>query len=379
MFAAEDDRLEVVGAAGALAEEEFADRACSWQGKFPWENLAMLADHGLVGVNLPEEYGGRGMDEFTAMAVIEAVGRVCPDTANALYVSSMVSPRAVDMFGSEAAKEKYLPPICAGDRSFSIAISEPAAGSDAGSMRTQVEEDAGDLTISGEKIWVGYLQQSAAAMVWTRFPDGNLGTVIVDLNAPGIEVLERYENMAGQIQTHFRMDDVPVPAGNVLVRGERAFKRQLRALNWERLGSATYANAISRCALENALEYAREREQFDQPISEFQGLRWKLADATADLEASRAVAYRAARRAAERDRVPDRVETNVAKLYSGQVAEEVVSEALQVFGARGYQRGHPLEYLYRLQRSRRIAAGTDEIVRNTIADQVIEEGLPDLF
>jgi len=379
VFAAEDDRREVVEAAGALAEAEFAEQACSWHGEFPWPNLEALADQGLVGVNLPAEYGGRGMDEFTAMAIIEAVGRVCPDTANALYVSSMVSPRAVDMFGSEAAKEKYLPPVCAGDRSFSIAISEPAAGSDAGAMGTQVTEEDGTLTVSGEKIRVGYLQQSAAAVVWTRFPDGNLGTVIVDLDAPGIEVLERYENMAGQVQTRFRMNDVLVPAENVLVRGERAFKRQLRALNWERLGSATYANAIARCALEKALDYAREREQFGQPIAEFQGLRWKLADATADLEAARAVAYRAARRAAGRDRVPDRLETNVAKLYSGQVAEAVVSEALQVFGARGYQRGHPLEYLYRLQRSRRIAAGTDEIVRNTIADRVVEEGLPDLF
>ena len=379
MFTAEDDRREGVEAAGALAEEEFAERACSWQGEFPWPNLETLADHGLVGVNLPAEYGGRGLDEFTAMAIIEAVGRICPDTANALYVSSMVSPRAVDMCGSGAAKDKYLPPVCAGETSFSIAISEPAAGSDVGSMDTQVEEEGGDLTISGEKIWVGYVEQSAAAVVWTRFPDGNLGTLIVDLDAPGIEIEERYENMAGQVQTHFRMDDVPIPEENVLVRGERAFKRQLRALNWERLGSATYANAIARCALEKSLEYAREREQFDEPIAEFQGLRWKLADATADLEASRAVAYRAARRAAERDRVPDRIETNVAKLYSGQVAEAVVSEALQVFGARGYQRGHPLEYLYRLQRSRRIAAGTDEIVRNTIADRVVEEGLPDLF
>ena len=146
-----------------------------------------------------------------------------------------------------------------------------------------------------------------------------------------------------------------------------------------RTSVAAQAVGAAQGALDAAREYAGEREQFDQPISEFQGMRWKLANATADLEASRAVAYRAATNAAERDRVPDRIETNVAKLYSGRVAEEVVSEALQVFGARGYQRGHPLEYLYRLQRSRRIAAGTDEIVTNTIADQVVEKGLPDLF
>jgi len=295
-----------------------------------------------------------------------------------LYVSSMVSPRAVDMFGSETAKERYLPPVCAGESSFSIAISEPEAGSDAGAMGTRIEESSGDLTITGEKIWVGFVEQSEAAVVWTRFPDGNLGTVVIDLDAPGIEIVECYENMAGQVQTHFTMEGVPVSAENVLVRGEGALKEQLQALNWERLGSATYANAIARCALEKAIPYARDREQFDRPIGEFQGVRWKLANATADLEASRALAYRAATNAAEHDRVPDRVETNVAKLYSGRTAESVVSESLQVFGARGYQRGHPLEYLYRLQRSRRIAAGTDEIVLNTIADQVLDSGLPPL-
>jgi alkylation response protein AidB-like acyl-CoA dehydrogenase len=372
------DRQALMEEATALAEAEFADRACTWQGEYPWANIETLADHDLVGVNLPEAYGGRGMGEFEAMVVIEAVGRVCPDTANALYMLSMVSPRAVDMFANEEVKEQYLPPVTAGETGFSIAISEPDAGSDAGSLSTQISED-GQRTISGEKIWVGYVPQSDAGVVWTRFPDGNLGTVIVDFDDPGIEIIERYENMSGQVQTHFAMHDVPVPDGNVLARGNDAFKKQLQALNWERLGSATYANTIARCALEKALDYATEREQFGQSLSEFQGMRWKLANATADLEASRALAYRAATNAAERGRVPDRIETNAAKLYSGRVAEDVVSEALQVFGARGYQQGHPLEYLYRLQRSRRIAAGTDEVLLNTIGDRIIETGLPDLL
>jgi alkylation response protein AidB-like acyl-CoA dehydrogenase len=135
---------------------------------------------------------------------------------------------------------------------------------------------------------------------------------------------------------------------------------------------------MARCAYDKALEYAKEREQFGQSIGEFQGMRWKLADMAKELEASRTLTYRAALNAEQRGRVPDRLEASLAKLYSGETVEYVTSEALQTLGATGYQKGHALEYLYRLQRGRRIAAGTDEVMKNNIADVVFESGLPDL-
>jgi alkylation response protein AidB-like acyl-CoA dehydrogenase len=134
-----------------LAESEFAERACTWQGEFPQENVEPLADRGLIGINLAEEYGG-GMGKFEAVLAIETVGRVCSDTANYLYGQSMVAPRAVEMFGTEAAKERYLPPVTAGESALAIAISEPAAGSDVGAMRTRIEESGGDYYLSGKKI-----------------------------------------------------------------------------------------------------------------------------------------------------------------------------------------------------------------------------------
>lgn len=376
MIALTDEQQLLLENISTLAEEEFVDQACTWQGEFPWPNVEQLANHEFIGINLPEKYGGQGMTEFEAMLAIETVGRICPDTAGALYVMSMVSPRVVDMFGSEEAKQKYLPPVCSGDSAFSIAISEPDAGSDVGSMNTSVEHaNNGDFLLTGEKIWVGYLSESDAAVVWTKFPDGNLGTVIMDLDAQGFEVKKYYENMAGQTQAHFTMDDVRIPSENVLAQGKEAFKQQLEALNWERLGSTAYANAIACCALEKALDYANDREQFDQPIGDFQGMGWKLADAATELEASRSLMYRAATNAIDRQRVPDRLETSIAKLHSAQMVEKVVSESLQTFGARGYQSEHPLEYLYRLQRSRRIATGSDEMMKNSIADEVLETGL----
>ena len=164
----------------------------------------------------------------------------------------------------------------------------------------------------------------------------------------------------------------------MLTRGPEGFKQQLRALNWERLGSSTLANAIARCALGKALEYAQDREQFGQPIGDFQGIEWKLADGLKSLEASRALMYRAANNAEAQGRIPDRLDASLAKLYSGEMVERVTSEALQIHGANGYQQGHPLEYLYRLARARRLAAGTDEVQKNQIADELKKNGIPDL-
>ena len=378
MFDLSDEQKMFVSSLEELAEQEFSDDAFEWYGEVPWKNISTLAEHGFLGINLPMEYGGGGMGEFEAMLSIETVGQICPDTAEFLYNQQMVAPRAVDMFGTEDAKERYLPPVTAGEAAIAIAISEPEAGSDVGSMNTHVEADGGGLVINGEKIWVSNVSHASAAVVWAKFPEG-LGSLIVDLDADGIEIAQHYTNMAEHTQTQFYMENVRVPEENVLTRGKGGFKRQLEALNWERLGSATFANAMARCALDKAIEYANQREQFGQPIGDFQGIGWKLADMIKELEASRSLAYRTALDAHERGGAPDRLQTSLAKLYSSEMVEEVVSEALQIHGANGYQQGHPLEYLYRLARGRRLAAGTDEIQKTQIADALKENGVPSLL
>jgi alkylation response protein AidB-like acyl-CoA dehydrogenase len=267
--------------------------------------------------------------------------------------------------------------VTAGEDAVAIAISEPEAGSDVGSMSTRVEEEDGELLLNGEKIWVSHVRHSTAAVVWVKFPEG-LGSIVMDFDWDGIEIQQHYTNMHDGTQTQFRMEDVTVPEENVLTRGKEGFREQLRALNWERVGSATLANAMARCAVDRALEYAAQREQFGQPIGEFQGIEWKLADMVKELEASRTLAYRAAMEAERGDGAPDRLQASLAKLYSGEMVENVVSEALQIHGANGYQRGHALEYLYRFARGRRLAAGTDEIQKNGIAAVLAEEGLPPL-
>lgn len=361
-----------------LAEHEFAEDAFTWEAEVPWDNIEQLAEHGYLGINFGEEYGGGGMTELEAMLTIETVGKICPDTGEFLYLQQMVAPRAIEMFGTEAIKEKYLPEVTGGKSAIAIAISEPGAGSDVGSMTTTAQDVDTGIEINGEKMWVSNVPESTAAVVWVKFPEG-LGSVVMDLEREGIEVAQHYNNMAGRPQTHFYINEVTIPKENVLTRGKQGFKRQLQALNWERLGSATLANTVALCALEMAIEYANQREQFGQPIGEFQGIEWKLADMVKNVEAGRSLTYRAALTAVSQDRRPDRLETSLAKLFTSEMVENVVSEALQIHGANGYQRGHPVEYLYRLARGRRLAAGTDEIQKNQIASVVKKHGVPNFF
>jgi alkylation response protein AidB-like acyl-CoA dehydrogenase len=184
--------------------------------------------------------------------------------------------------------------------------------------------------------------------------------------------------MAEDTQSQVLMKDVVIPEENVLTRGGDAFKRQLNALNWERLGGAVMATSSALCAFDKALEYAQDREQFDQPIADFQGIEWKLADMATELQAARHLTFRAAINAVKRGQIPDPMETMMVKLYAAQVADRVVDEALQIHGANGYQQGHDLEYLRRLVRGFRIAGGTDEIQKNAIAKFVKRQGLPHL-
>jgi alkylation response protein AidB-like acyl-CoA dehydrogenase len=372
----EEQRM-LVKSVEEIADREFAGDAFTWEGEKPWENARLLAEEGYLGIGMPEKYGGGGMSEVEVLLVTETVGRICPDTARFISGANLVAPRAVEMFGTEAAKEKYLPPVIQGRDRIAIAISEPKAGSDVKNMNTHVREEGGNLYLTGEKLWPSEVPSSSSAVVWCKFPEG-MGAVVMDFDWSGVEIGNHFTNMAGYTQSQFFMEDVHIPKENVLVRGPEVFKEQLNALNWERIDNAVSANTWALSAFDKALEYAQDREQFGQKIGNFQGIEWKLADMAKQIQVSRAFTYNAVQRARRSGNPPGRLETSIAKLYAAEMAEHVTSEAVQIHGANGYQRGHPVEYLYRLARGRRIAGGTDEIQKNTIAEALTDQGLPDL-
>ncbi len=359
--------------AAELAAEAFADRAFTWAGDLPFENRDRLAEEGLLGLALPERYGGGGGTVVDVILAQEAVGRVCPDTAHVLSRSSMGPPRVIAKLGSEALKERYLPPVCAGETTMSVAISEPGAGSDAGAMTTRASVDGDTVTLDGEKRWVGKAEEAGAFLVWARFDDDDVGAVVVDTDAPGFSLGEARVNMAGHPQHDLHLDGCELPREQVLAHGDESFRALLTEFNVERCHNAMMCVACGLRAFDEAMAYATDREQFGQQISDFQGIEWKLADVATRLEAARLLIYRAADSAVRAE--PSRLETSMAKVLANEAGQEAVDEALQICGARGYQQGHPVEYLYRWVRGWKIAGGTVEVQRNGIARELKKHGL----
>ncbi len=364
-FSLSEEQQLIKRTAAEVAEEHFAEDAFTWDGEVPWANVETLAEQGLLGISLPEEYGGGGYGVFEVLLATEAVGRICPDTAHVLSRSSMGSPRAIASLGSERLKEKYLPDVTAGNSLITVAISESEAGSDAGAMETSARRDGDEIVIDGDKMWVSKGHVADAFLVYARFPDDGIGAVIVDADAPGLTIENEYVNMADHTQSLLRFEDCRIPTENELAVGEDAFKDLLKEFNVERCHNAMMCVTCGLNAFDKALTYAKDREQFDQPIGDFQAIEHKLADMAIQLDAARLLIYRTAENA--RDGTASRMESSIAKVFANEAGQEVIDEALQIHGANGYQKGHPLEYLYRWVRGWRIAGGTVEIHRNGIA------------
>ncbi|MFB6070099.1 MAG: acyl-CoA dehydrogenase family protein [Halanaeroarchaeum sp.] len=368
----EEQRL-IRQTAQEIAESEFAEDAFTWESEFPYENQQTLADQGLLGIALPEEYGGGGFTVPEVLVAQETIGRVCPDTAHVLSRSSMGPPRAIAELGSDYLKERYLPDVASGDAVMSVAISESEAGSDAGNMTTTAEREGDRVVINGSKLWVTKAHVATSFLVYARFPDGNIGAVVVEEDDPGFELGEDYTNMAGHKQNELVFDDVEVPEERILAHGKESFKELLIEFNVERTHNAMMSVTVGLNAFDKALEYAKNREQFDQPVADFQGIEWKFADMATRLDAARLLIYRAAANAVGSS--ASRLETSMAKVFGNEAGEYAVDQAMQIMGANGYMKDSPIEYLYRWVRGWRIAGGTVEIQRNMMARDLKKYGL----
>ncbi len=348
-----------------LAEERFGPLAFKWNGEYPEANEKILREQAFFGVSLPQEFGGGGLALLEEILILEEIGRVCPDTAFVMTMSG--PPRILAELGSEDLKRKYLPPFCQEGHKIGIAISEAEAGSAVTELRTKARVEGNKVILNGEKIFISHADVCVAFLAFVRFEEG-IGAVIVDQETPGFQIGKADINMAGHRQCALFFDSCEISAQNIVIRGREAFKRLIRAFNAERCLSAMWAVSMALCALDLALEYAQQRKQFGCRIAEFQGIRWMLAEMAMRIEAARLITYQAA---AE----PTRIKTAMAKAVSAEMVEKVTSDALQIFGGYGYMRDHPLEYLYRLARGRRIAGGTVEIQKNMIGGELFRKGL----
>jgi len=374
-FPLTDEQRRVQDLVRGLADSPFTERASRWDEReeYPWDNIKDLVAHGLMGMTLPVQYGGRGAGVLEAVLAIESAARACGVTGRILVDSNFGAVGAIAHYGTDAQKRAFLPLVVQGDKP-AIAITEPGAGSAAADMTTAATRDGDAWVLDGVKHWITGAGVSRTYVVFCRF-DGipgapGIGALIVPSDAPGLTVTrrERAMGMRGIPEGEVVLSRCRVPSDHLLV-GPGGFSRLMSAYNGQRLGASAVALGLAQGALEAAVGYAGDRRQFGRAIGSFQGLRWMLADMAMDVESARQMIYRTAQNAGTG--LPDQHAVAACKVAASEMALRVTNQALQVFGARGYSRDCPVERMVRDARMFTIAGGTVQMLRNLVANRLL--------
>jgi alkylation response protein AidB-like acyl-CoA dehydrogenase len=360
-----------------FAEEEIAPvaREHDETGEYPEELRREAAEYDFVAPNIPEAYGGAGMDALASSLVTEELWRADPGIGSAVGSAGFGSSMLI-AYGEEWMKEEWLPEIAAGEAVSASAISEPAHGSNVAGIETRAEKDGNEYVLNGNKMWItnGTVADIAIVMAKTDPEAGHRGITafLVPTDTDGFSA-EKIDNKLGiraSDLAELRLDDVRVSEENVVGEVNDGFYQLMEFFASGRASVAAQAVGAAQGALDAAKEYAGEREQFDQPIAEFQAIEHKLAEMATDVDAARSLTYRAATAVA--NDADDAVRlASMAKLFASEHAVDVADEAIQVFGGAGYVTDHPAERYYRDARITKIYEGTSEIQKNIIADQLL--------
>jgi alkylation response protein AidB-like acyl-CoA dehydrogenase len=349
--------------------------------EYPWETVRALQEHGWMGMTIPRERGGRGASVLDAVLVIEEMAKVCGASGRITVESNMGAIGAILAYGSEAQKKLATGLVLEGDKP-AICITEPGAGSAASEMQTVAVRRGDHFVLRGEKHWITGAGVSRLHLVFARMMEdgvdrGVAGFIVVGPNVPGMSISRLYAmGIRGVPEGHITFDDVEVPADMLVLPpggAEKGFARLMNAYNAQRVGAATVALGIAQGSYELAVDYALQRHQFGRPIGEFQGIQWMLADMSIQLEAARALVWRAATSGAE---FPDMQAAAQAKVLAADVAVKVTHDALQIHGAVGYGRAMPLERMARDARMFTISGGTGQVLRTQIASRILGQRLP---
>jgi hypothetical protein len=350
---------------------------------YPWDNVAALREAGLVGMTIPESYGGRGLSFLDAAIVIEELAKVCGVTGRIAVETNMGALSAVMQYGTEDQKRRCAELVLAGDKP-AICITEPGAGSAASEMTTRADKRGDRYVLNGAKHWITGGGVSKLHLIFARVFDedgeaqGIGGFLAVRGEADGLVIGAREPTMGlrGIPETEVRFEDLEIPETDLLMPPgglKKGFGQLMTAYNSQRVGAGTVALGLAQGAYEHALDWVKEREQFGRPIAEFQGLQWMLADMSIGLDASRLMLHRAA---ASAEPFPDARLAAQAKIFAAETAIKVANDALQMFGARGYSRNRPLERICRDVRMFTIGGGTAQILRTVVASRILERKLP---
>lgn len=384
-FTLNEERRAVVELADELGRTTFAPVAERWdrERRYPHENVERLREEGLLGMTIPKRFGGGGRPLLDVVLAIEQVSKYCATTGRILVETNMGTLGVVMAYGTDEQRELIAERILEDGDKPTIGMTEPGAGTDLRSLETTATRAGDAYVIDGIKHWItgGGLAETNLVFARIREEDGSdhgIGAVLVDRSTPGFEVLDRERQLGvrGMPEATLRFDNCEVPVENLVLRDrENGFKRLMQAYNAQRVGASAVALGIAQGAHDLAVEYMLDREQFDRPIAEFQGLRWRMAESEMELHAARLLVHRAAAAAAihpNNAMFPDMHEAAIAKAYTADAAFEVVNESLQMFGAMGYGDRTPLERMLRDVRMFKIGGGTTEAQRNVIAKTVFD-------
>ncbi|MDP9264676.1 MAG: acyl-CoA dehydrogenase [Chloroflexota bacterium] len=362
-----------------FAREKVLPRAAEIdeKGAIPEELVAELGQLGLMGIYIPERWGGAGLDTVSYVLAMEEVNRACASTGTIMTVSNSLVCGPLLARGTDVQRERWLEPVASGRMIGCFALSEPVSGSDAAAMRTSAKRDGDAWVLNGTK---NFITNGASADIVIVFAQTDaakrhkgIAAFVVQKPTPGLSVgkIERKLGIRGSDTAQLVFDEVRVPGDQLLGDVGDGFRIALETLDGGRIGIAAQAVGIARACLEDSLAYANEREAFGKPIAEFQAIQWKIADMATEIDAARLLCWRGA---ATKDAGGDyAAEAAMAKLFASDIAMKAARECVQIFGGYGYLKDFPAERHYRDAKITEIYEGTSEIMKLVIAEDMLRE------
>ncbi len=347
-------------------------------GELHWDAIHKMPGLGLTGLQVPEDYGGAGLDSISAAIAIEEVGWACGSTGLSLAAHNGLCCFPISRWGTPAQREKYLPRLTSGEVLGALALTEPNAGSDlVNGAKTMAVKEGDSWIIDGAKAWITNPKFAPVVITLCR-TDKEAGTkgfsmIVVERETPGMDIHppEKKMGLKGSPTQQIIYEDCRVPLENLLGTEGRGFHQTMETLDGGRISIGALSIGLAQAAFEDAVRYAKQREAFGQKISNFQAIQWMIADAALEIDAARLLVYRAAW--LKENGKPFTKEAAMAKLFASEIAEKVCHNAIQIHGSYGYSGEFAVERIYRDQRLMTIGEGTSQILRMVIARRVLEE------
>jgi alkylation response protein AidB-like acyl-CoA dehydrogenase len=362
-----------------FAEKEIRPRIkeSDEKGEWPEELTKKLGEMGLLGIIIPSEFSGAGYSNVDYVIILEEISKVDPSVGLVVAAHNSLCSNHINLFGNEEQKKKYLTRLASGQTLGAWGLTEPEAGSDAASLKTKAVKDGNQWVLNGTKRFItnGTLAEIHVVMAATNPEKGKKGisSFVLEKGMKGFSPGKKEDKLGirSADTSELILEDVRVPAENMLGEEGEGYRQAMAILDGGRVSIAGFSLGIAAGALESSLKYAKERVQFDQPISNFQAIQWMLADGFTELEAARLLTYKAAFIEDQGKKVPK--ESAMAKLFASELAVKSSSMAVQIFGGYGFTKEYPVEKFYRDSKLATIGEGTSEIQRWIIAQKVLSE------